>query len=229
MYILYAILTAIATFIGGFTPFLPALKRLDPVYLIGFSAGAMLSIAFFDIFPQIGSENTIALALGFFGIYVIEKFIIVHSCHEGKCDTHVIGWAALIGIATESLADGIAIAIGYIISPTLGLAIALSVIIHEVPRGFTTTVIMKLSKYSFNKVLFALSIDGGFTIVGALLAGFVPISLFRHILAFAAGTFIYIGATDLLPEVHKKFSLATIISVILGALTIALLSMLVEI
>ncbi|MEW6062803.1 MAG: ZIP family metal transporter [Nanoarchaeota archaeon] len=229
MYILYALLTAIATFIGGFLPFLPFFKKLDFTYLIGFSAGAMLSIAFFDIFPQISSENTIAFALGFFSIYVIEKFIIVHSCKEGKCDVHVVGWAALIGVAAESLADGIAIAIGYIISPILGLVIALSVMIHELPRGLTTTIIMKVSKYSFNKILFALAIDGGFTIIGALLAGVVPSHFFKHILAFAAGTFLYIGATDLLPEVHKKFNIAAIISVILGALAIALLSMLIKI
>lgn len=225
-YLTYALITCVATIAGGLLPFQARFRRLDLRYLLGFAAGAMISIAFFEMMPEITPANLTALGLGFFSIYIIEKFIMIHTCGEEECESHTIGWIALVGIAMESLLDGIAIAVGYKISPVLGLGIAMAVFIHELPRGFATTVIMKNANYSVGTIFIALAIDAGFTPLGAISSGLFSEGLFKNIIAFAAGTFLYVGASDLLPEAHKRFNIKVIFSVMLGVALVLILGLL---
>ncbi|HEA47205.1 MAG TPA: hypothetical protein ENH97_02205 [bacterium] len=224
-YLIYALITSVATIVGGLLPLQARFKRLDSRYLVGFAAGAMISIAFFEMMPEIMPANLAALGLGFFSIYIIEKFIMIHTCGEAECESHTIGGAALIGIAMESLVDGIAIAVGYRISPALGIGIAMAVLIHELPRGFATTVIMKNANYRLRTIFIALAIDAGFTPLGALSSGLFSEGLFKNIIAFAAGTFLYVGASDLLPEAHKRFNIKVVFSVILGVALVLILGL----
>lgn len=218
-----SLITSVATFLGGLLPFTKTFKRIDIRYLIGFAAGAMISIALLDLLPESGVQYPIAIAAGFFLVYIVEKLTLIHACGEHECEVHPTGWPALIGIATESLADGLAIAVGYSINPGLGIAIAFAVLVHEIPRGFSTTIIMK-SAYKSNKAtISALAIDAFFTPIGVLIAPLFPETWFPILLAFTAGTFLYVGASDLLPEAHKRFNIYVVLSVVLGALVIALI------
>ena len=218
-----ALITSVATFLGGLLPFTKIFKKIDVRYLVGFASGAMISIAFFDLLPEAGINYPIAIAAGFFLVYLVEKIVLIHACREHECEIHPTGWPALIGIATESLADGLVIATGYIINPILGITIAAAVLVHEIPRGFSTSIIMKSAKKTNKETLIALSIDAFFTPIGVLLAPLFPKSFLPIILAFAAGTFLYVGASDLLPEAHKRFNIYVVLSVILGAVIIALI------
>lgn len=208
---------------GGLLPLYTRLKEVELRYLVGFASGLMISIAFFDMLPEIKPENVNALAIGFFFTYLLEKFVMIHSCGERECESHTIGWTTLIGIAAESLVDGAAIATGYAVAPALGLTIALAVFVHEMPRGFSTTVIMRQSNYGNPLIYLALFIDAGFTPLGVILAHFFPPGLFTNLLAFSAGTFIYVGASDLLPEAHRRFNIQVVICVLAGALLVPLL------
>lgn len=223
IYLVYSLISALATIFGGLLFFRRRMKRVQFRYLIGFASGLILSVAFFEMLPQIQNQFS-ALALGFFSLYLIEKIIMIHACGEEECDAHKqnVGWVSIIGIAAESLVDGIAIAVGFVINPAVGLGIATAVIIHEIPRGFSTVVIMKASKLSMKKIFVALGIDSFATPLGSLLVFFnaFPTNLFAPLLAFAAGTFLYIGASDLLPEAHRVFNLKVVLSVLLGALLI---------
>ncbi len=222
--LLFALVTSVATVLGGMLPRLKWVKRVDLRYLIGFAAGAMLSIAFFDMLPEVGQEYIIWVAVGFFLIYLIEKFILLHSCAEDECEYHSLGWPAMIGVGAESLLDGIAISIGYSLNTSLGIAIALAVIVHELPRGFTTTVLMASAKKSGMAINLALLIDAGFTPVGALIGTQIPESFFAPMLGFTCGTFLYVGAADLLPEAHKKFNKYVVFSVLAGVFLIYVVS-----
>lgn len=230
MPVLYSLITSIATIIGGLLPKAPGFRKLDFRYLVGFAAGAMISIAFFDIFHEIielgeaAQQAIIWIAIGFFLVYLVEKFLLLHTCNEKECEQHSLGWPALIGIAAESLVDGIAIAIGYSVNPTLGVTIMLAVLAHEIPRGFTTTIIMKNAGKGNRGIWIALAIDAGFTPIGALIGTQMPNSYFLAALGFVAGAFLYIGAADLLPEAHKKFNAKVIWSVLLGVLVIYLVT-----
>lgn len=225
-YLTYALIAALATILGGLLPMYTRIKRIKLSYLIGFASGVLISTAFFEMIPEIGGE-VFALGIGFFSLYFIEKLLMIHACGEKECKTHSIGWISVSGIGVHSLIDGVAIATGYAINPILGLVVALAVIVHEIPEGFSTTVIMKSAKYKNNKILLTLSIVGFLTPIGALLSGIIPPWLFKSVLAFSAGTFIYIGASDLLPEAHKRFDLKVILSVLLGAALIPVLEMLI--
>ncbi|MFQ5826671.1 MAG: ZIP family metal transporter, partial [Dehalococcoidia bacterium] len=201
--LVFAFISALAAIFGGLLPIYTRLRELGPRYLIGFAAGVMLTVAFLEMIPEMIEEaneaSVVFLAVGFFSLYLVEKLVMIHGCPEGECeiDTHThIGWVSLIGIAAESLLDGIAIAIGFSLEPTLGITIAVAVIVHEVPRGFTTVVIMKGAGYERGKVFAALGVDSLATPLGAglVLLGLFPSGWFPFLLAFAAGTFIYVGA-----------------------------------
>lgn len=224
--LLYALVTSGATIFGGLLPLSKTFQHVELRYLVGFASGAVISIAFFDMLPEMGVESPLMLAIGFFATYLIEKLVLIHTCEEAECESHTIGLVALIGIGLESLIDGVAIAIGFSVAPALGLSIAIAVCIHEVPRGFSTTVIMKQSQYRLLIILMALGVDALFTPLGALVGWLLPSALFKHLIGFAAGTFLYIGASDLLPEAHRRFNIKVVLSVLSGALLMPLLGQL---
>ena len=226
--LLYALVTSVATLTGGVLPMYTRLRLVEQRYMVAFSGGAMVAIALFDLIPEMQSHNAIALLAGFFGIYLLEKLVMLHSCPESECQAHTIGWSALIGIAAESLIDGVAIVIGFRAEPALGMLIALAVFVHEVPRGLTTTVIMQDAGYSRLRIWGALAVDASFALLGVFLAGFVSPSSIEWLLGFTAGVFLYVGASDLLPAAHRRFNLGVVISTLAGGGLIPLLGSLIR-
>jgi zinc transporter ZupT len=221
---LYASITSLATITGGALALYSRLRLVEKRYQIAFAGGAMVSIALFDLIPEMQTHNAIALLVGFLGIYLLEKLVLFHACREEECETHTLGWTALIGIATESLIDGMAIAVGFRTSPTLGLLLALAVFLHEAPRGFATAAIMRQAGYKDVRTWLALLVDAGFAPLGVLIAGLIPSSGFEPLLGFTAGVFLYVGASDLLPEAHKRFNLRVIVATVAGAIMIPALT-----
>lgn len=227
VYLLYAFIASISSVIGGLLPIYTRIKHIRTNYLIGFAAGVLISTALFEMLPKALLESDVdivnALALGFFSFYLLEKSVMLHACKEPECDIHTMGWIGMIGLSFESVLDGIAIAVGYITQPALGLIIAFAVAVHELPVGFSTSIIMQRSNYDRKNTLIALFVTSFLTVVGALIAGFFPIQYFGHILAFTAGTFTYMGASDLLPHAHERVDWFVVISVISGALIVPFL------
>lgn len=223
--LVFGFISAASTIAGGVLPLYTRVRNIHSRYLLGFAAGVMLSVAFLEMLPEMvaeGETSFVILAAGFFSLYVVEKLVMVHSCPGGECDIHdqhtVLGWTALIGIAAESLLDGVAIGIGFRLAPAVGLTIALAVLVHEFPRGFATSVIMRTAGYDLRRTWGALGIDALFTPLGVVLVlvGIFPQGLLLPLLAFAAGTFIYVGASDLLPEAHRTFNIWVVVSVVVG-------------
>lgn len=222
----YALITSAATLTGGVLPMYTRLQQVEKRYMIAFAGGAMVAIALFDLIPEMESRNALALLAGFFIVYLLEKVIMLHACGEAECEAHSVGWSALIGIAAESLIDGVAIAVGFRASPSLGLLIALVVFIHEVPRGLTTTIIMQKAGYRSSLVWATLAVDAGFAPLGVLVAGFIPNASFEWLIGFTAGVFLYVGASDLLPDAHRRFNWQVVVSTLSGGGVIPLLQLL---
>ena len=220
-YLVYAFIASLSSVIGGLLPIYSRLKHIRTNYLVGFAAGVLISTAIFEMLPEAlsASNSSIVrpLALGFFSLYLLEKSVMIHACKETECDVHTSGWVGMIGLGLESVLDGIAIAVGYITEPALGLVIAFAVAVHELPVGFSTTVILKRSEFDRKNTLIMLFITSFLTVVGALVAGFFPQEYFGEILAFTTGTFLYIGASDLLPHAHERVDWLVVVSVVLGA------------
>ncbi|MBI5177064.1 ZIP family metal transporter [Candidatus Micrarchaeota archaeon] len=224
-----ALAAGLSNFISGLLPLYTRVRNVDTRYIIGFSAGAMLAVVFAEILPEIRVEaNFPLLALGFFSFYLMEKLIMIHSCGEKECDSHAVGWVAVFGMSSDNIVDGAGIAAGYVLNPLTGVLITLAVILHEIPQGITTAILMAKGKFGRRKTFLALGAQAALYPIGAALAFLLPPELKTPLMAFVAGDFLYIAASDLLPEAHKRFNLQVVASVLLGAITFYAIEVLVK-
>lgn len=235
MVILIGIGAVISTYLGG----LFAIRFRDQLHLIlGFSAGAVLGVAFFDLMPEALtlSMNYFSffsilslVALGFFIFMILDRLSLMHMHghsydHDEKCDNqvhaHARGLLGATSLSLHSLLDGIAIGLAFQVSPAIGGVVAVAVLAHDFSDGINTVNV--ISKNGGAKALAFkwLTLDAIAPLIGVLLTFFftVPERYLGLILSVFAGFFLYIGAADLLPEshhAHPKF--ITIIATLLGA------------
>ncbi len=199
------------TFIGGWIPTVKTWSQNTFRMLISFCAGILLGAVFFHMVPEIspilGKQMGFPVMLGFLGIYVMEKFIMVHPCEEGACDYHKIGLAAYVGIGFHSLLDGVAIGAANVFN--LSLVILLAVTIHKFPAALAlSSILVKGGEYSREKIISSMFLFSLATPIGALISMTVLDKLNDYPVGFAlgisAGTFLYISIGDLLPTVHEQ-------------------------
>lgn len=230
IYLLYAFIAGLSDPLAGWFALKGKTDHIQPRYIIGFAAGVLMAVTFFDILPEVDlKSDALFLALGFLTFYMLEKIMMIHSCGESECETHHIGPIAVLGMALDNIIDGVGIAVGYLIDPLLGLAITAAVVLHEIPQGITSALIMRGAKWSWLRMVLTLSLAGLLYPLGALLAGFIPEQFLQKTLAFIAGDFIYIGAGDLLPEAHRRFNWKVILAVVSGMAFMLALKLLVPI
>ncbi len=189
-------------------------KLLEKIllFLVSLSAGALMGGAFLHLIPE--ASNSIAIhtvccyvLIGFVFFFLIEKILHWHHCHKKKCDVHTFAQMNLFGDAAHNFVDGLIMAASFVTDIHLGLITTLAIILHEIPQeigdfgvlvygGFT-----KRKALAFNFLTALTAVLGG--IVGYYLSGYVEASLML-LLPFAAGGFIYISASDLIPEIRKE-------------------------
>lgn len=217
-----AFLAGLSDILSGIIPFYHKIEESSTRYIIGFAAGTMLGAVFFEMLPELAPADSIYIGAGFFFFYLLERLTMIHSCGEYECtsEVHRIGWLPVIGMASDNIIDGIGIAIAYMINPLTGIVVALSVIVHEIPQGITTTLLLRRGGQGKNAILLALGIESILYPTGAALSIFVPGSLNTIVLAVVTGDFLYIATSDLLPDAHKKFNINVIFAVILGAVLV---------
>lgn len=214
-YVLYGLFAGLVTLIAGLLPLFINFKGIR--YIIAISAGVVIATVFLDLLPEANlKKDAWILALGFLLFYLIGKLTVLHSCGEMECEQHSINMVSIFGMAMDNIVDGIAITVGYLTDPHLGLVITVAVIIHEIPQDVTSTIIMKGLGYSAGKMLFPIVFAAVSYPAGAYVAVFIPETFHEPIIAFIAGAFIYIGVGDLLLEAHKKFNMKVIVSVLAG-------------
>jgi len=228
----FSIIAGIATLIGVTLVFYKEKwARANSIYLLSFAAGIMLATAFVHIIPESLELNkkgaAIAILAGILVFYFLQTFMMFHS-HEGTPEAHQIGILALIGLTFHSLLDGVAIVAGFEVSNKIGVLTTLAVLLHELPEGVMTTVIllhsgMKKSKIFAYSILVALA-----TPIGAIVSYFVLSGISRGmigiLLALAGGSFVYVAAVDLIPETQKELKFPNVASLIAGVLFITIIS-----
>ncbi len=221
--LVFAGIASLATIVGGFFPLYSRIKfNLNQV--VGFASGIVIATALFELLPESNpSDNWQFIGLGFFSFYIIEMLVTIHVSGEKECKIEDIGVPALIGISTDNLVDGIAIAIGFLTNPLLGLFIALAVVVHELPQGLTTTVVLKSQGWVNKRIIILIILSAILYPIGATLSIIIPDNVYELIIAFVAGEFLYIGAGELLPHAHKSFNKKVVGLVILGVIIIAVL------
>jgi len=136
----------------------------------------------------------------------MEKFLYWRHCHEEKCPVHTFAYLNLIGDGIHNFIDGMLIAASFILSYDLGVATTLAVIFHEIPQEIGDFGVLIYGGFTKRKALAYNFVSALTAVAGALITYYLAyIQGVEHFLVpFAAGGFIYIAATDLMPELHKK-------------------------
>lgn len=203
------------------------------IYMIAFSAGALFGDTFIHLLPEIVQEKGFTFNISvyiLFGIafsLFIEKIIHWRHCHLPITKTHVHPFSLmnLFGDSVHNFIDGLIIGASYLVSIPVGIATTIAVVLHEIPQEIGDFGILIHGGFSKTKALFLNFITALTSIVGVIISLLLSskvenITLF--LIPFAAGSFIYIAGSDLIPELHKecnlKKSLLQLIFFIFGVL-----------
>lgn len=225
-------LAGLATLIGIFLIlFFRKWAERNSVFLISFAAGVLMASAFIMLIPEslkMYDDALIFVLAGFLIFYLIEHFFLFHPCEDEECKAHTTGKVAALGLGLHSVIDGLAIGIGFEVSFKIGLIAFLGVLMHEFPEGTTTMSILLHSKIKKSSAIFYSILVALATPIGALLSYFAfrnfDITLLGMALGVAAGSFIYVAASELIPEIHRKFNKANAVVVLLGIIFMVLIT-----
>ena len=227
MIALVAIAAFCSTLLGGFF----ALRLRDRLHLIlGFSAGAVVAAAFFDLLPEAlelgegvyGPSFLLSVtALGFFVYLVLDRLLLMHS-HAGEAPgVHGHRGAAGAGtLALHSFLDGVGVGLAFQVSAAVGLVIAAAVLAHDFADGINTVNFITKNNGSRTAAVRWLLVDAAAPVLGILSTLFftLPAAQLAAVLSLFAGFFLYIGASDLIPESHHAHpAFLTTVMTILGA------------
>lgn len=245
--LLFAI--ALAAFLATLAGGLLALKLKDRLHLVlGFSAGAVIAVAFFDLLPEaveMGAPyHPPEVLLGWSGIGFLLYLVLDRSqlfrLQQRSAEPlvgHEVGFSsghhfvarhesargASLGagsLSAHSFLDGVAIGLGFQASPAVGTVVAIAVLTHDFSDGINTMNMVLKNGGGQRQAIRWLLIDALAPAVGVASTFFftLPDDLFGMALALFAGFFLYIGASDLIPEsyhAHPKF--LTTAMTVLGA------------
>lgn len=186
-------------------------KLLDKILLmlVSFASGSLLGGAFLHLIPEALSPYDeivfIVILAGILVFFLLEKSLWKH-CHEKECPVHPFAYLNLFGDGLHNFIDGMIIAASFLVSIPLGTATTIAVISHEVPQEIGDFGILVYGGISKNKALVYNFLTAITAIAGATFtyAFYEFIPKMAYLLAFAAGSFIYIATTDLIPEMRKE-------------------------
>jgi ZIP family zinc transporter len=225
---LVALATACATLLGGAF----ALYLRDRLHLIlGFSAGAIIAVAFFDMLPEgleLASARYDAATLlavtvvGFAAYLVFDRLVLLHAQAEGDAHAMVHAHRASAGaasLAVHSFLDGLGIGLAFQVSTSVGGVVAAAVLAHDFSDGINTVNMVLRHSADRRRALRWLVADAVAPALGIVATLFlqVPDTELGLGLALFAGFFLYIGASDLIPESYHAHPVRwTTISTVAG-------------
>jgi zinc and cadmium transporter len=198
-------------------------KNLDKVLLVlvALAGGSLLGGAFLHLIPEaieeIGVENMqmvfVFVIIGFLFFLLIEQFLHWHHCHTGEgvkasCKGHAhkmpMSKIILFGDGVHNLIDGLIIAASFMVDPVVGVVTTLAVALHEIPQEIGDFGVLVYGGYKKSKALLFNFLSGLTAVLGGVIGYFfanVSEQAMVYLLPIAAGGFIYIAASDLVPEI----------------------------
>ena len=235
------VLAGAADLAGGYFITLRQWSRDYLRYFIALGAGFMLAVVFLEMIPEAmhvvyelpihvypesagisgpSAEVLLLVLAGYLVVHFFEHTLAPHF-HFGE-ETHVhemtashVGYTAVLGLAIHTFFDGVAISSGLIVSRTLGILIFVAVFLHKLPEGFTVASLMMASGQGRRRAFYASAILGAATLagVGLMFAWTAQVGI---ALPISAGVALYVGASDLIPEVNREPGAGMAILVFLG-------------
>lgn len=226
--VVYALLAAAGNVLGGLVITTASPRgRVTQRLLIGFGAGFMLAVAMLAMIPHSleegGEGAAVAILIGYLLVHLTQHVLTPHFHFGEETHSHAmvgrwVGITALLGLLLHTFFDGVAIASGFAVSPSLGLLIFAAILLHKIPEGVTVASIMLASGNTARGAIGGVALLGVSTILGVLLTDWVA-PLAEHGLALSAGVTLYVAASNLIPEVQKEQGLRFAASVFLGVVT----------
>ncbi|MBN1245693.1 ZIP family metal transporter [Candidatus Bathyarchaeota archaeon] len=219
-------------------------KQLERIllYLVSFSVGGLFGDAFIHLIPEaieeggFGISVSLLILLGILFSFVVEKFLQWRHCHIPTSSEHPHSFAYmnLFGDAVHNLIDGLIVGGSYLVSIPIGISTTLAVIFHEIPQELGDFGVLIHGGFNKRKAVWFNLLTALTAILGAVIAfvagtaleGFIPL-----LIPFAAGNFIYIAGSDLIPELRKdepdlKKSALQVVSITLGVAMMLLILLL---
>ncbi len=214
-------------------------KTLDQIitYTLAFSSGVMLGATFFDLLPE-GAELLpdgvfLWTLIGFVAFFILEKLIAWHHHIEGRNDHHEkpLAYLTLIGDGIHNFVDGAVIAGAYLVSAPLGITTTLAVVAHEIPHELSDFMMLLHGGFSNTKALMYNFASATTAILGAILVLLISeqfSTLEQYLIPLAAGNFLYIVASDLIPELltkrHGRTSIIQVVTMLVGISVVPMVS-----
>ncbi len=205
-----AIADALLGFVGVFSLWLSHanLKKIATV-LTAFAAGSLLGGAFFHLLPEslgaLESIDVFVIALSGFALFIIlESYLHFHHCKE--CKIHPFSYVMLIGDGVHNFLGGFILTASFLVSIPLGIATIVAIIAHEFPQQLGIFGVLVKGGINRNRAIIYSFIAQSTIILGAVIAYFLSgmvEGLTAFLVPFAAGNFVYIASSDLIPEMHK--------------------------
>ena len=206
--LLYAMAAAAANLLGALAVTSGArwgVRALD--LTIAFAAGFLVSVAFLDLFPeavrQTGDQAAV-VALGAYLLVHLTQHTIGKHFHFGE-ETHeisrIVSTSALIGLLMHTFVDGVAVSSGVRVGETFGLMVFLAIGLHKLPEGLAISSLFMAAGAGKRAAFAAAGLLGLATIAGVFATAQVPL-VARHGLALSTGVTLYVGASNLVPEIQ---------------------------
>lgn len=214
--LLYIIIIGFAissmAFIGIITLYLKN-KILNQIllFLVALSAGTLIGGAFFHLLPEAVEESDDPdifsfVIVGFVLFFILEKILHWHHCHKGMPHKHTFHYMNLVGDMVHNFIDGLVLAASFVVSIPLGFATSIAIAAHEIPQEIGDFGVLVYGGFEKKKALILNFIVAISIVLGGIVGYFISQSIegaIVFLLPFAAGGFIYIAATDLIPEIRK--------------------------
>ena len=204
----------LACFLAGFVGVLLILLKIrlserNLRWGIGFGAGILIGLSFLEILPEameLAPHGAMAfVVIGFMGFFIIERFTQIHRFeHMGEKGGFHFSKASFVALCLHAFLDGVVIGMGLHLGETFGMIVFAAILFHKLPLAASVASIF-LGKEDRKSAIIQMLIFAGATPVGLAAAyaglGEVPVRYIGFIMALSAGMFLYLGATDMLPEI----------------------------
>lgn len=226
--LLSAFLISLIAFVGVLTLFLKE-RILNKIllFLVAFSAGALIGGAFFHLIPEaiteVGVEEEKSIlkiffyvVFGFCAFFILEQFLKWHHHHQiHHSEIESFSYLILVSDAIHNFIDGLIVAVSFLAGYPIGLATALAIALHEIPQEIGEFGVLVYGGIKKSNALFLNFLSASTIIFGGLFGFILSEKIGQNLLfllPFAAGSFIYISASDLIPQIKetKEFSKSAI-------------------
>jgi len=202
--------TVLSTLCGG----LLALRlRHELPTLIALTGGVVVAVALFDVLPEAidavddSREVTTLVGIGFLAFFLAERLLVLHHRDEPEqARAHAqVGALGAAGLSVHSFIDGLGIGLAFQLGTGTGLLVFLAVVTHDFADGLNTVNFVLSQSENRRQAIRWLAIDAAAPLAGAIVGTFISVSevTLGRLLALYAGFFLFMGATDLLPEAHQ--------------------------